>query len=90
VRRWTAFGNGFQAHSPHADADETAKGAAAMFSVTRLLRMAKWAHRPPSTERVLLVLGVVLVCLVLFGIERLVGWPDALAPNGPARPRILR
>jgi hypothetical protein len=39
---------------------------------------------------VLLVLGVVLVCLVLFGIERLWGWPDALAPNGPARPRILR
>lgn len=41
-------------------------------------------------RRVLLVLGVVVLCLVLFGIERFVGWPDALTPEGPARPRILR
>jgi len=61
-----------------------------MFSPLQLLRMSKWARHPPSMRRVLLVLGVVVLCLVLFGIERFVGWPDALTPEGPARPRILR
>ena len=46
------------------------------------LRMARWAKRPPSEKRVVLVLVVLAVCLVLFGIERLVGWPDWLVvPN---------
>lgn len=45
------------------------------------LRMAKWARHPPSEARVRLVLGVIALCLVLFAIERLVGWPDWLTPN---------
>jgi hypothetical protein len=34
-----------------------------------LLRMAKWARNPPSAKRVMLVLGVVAICLALFGLE---------------------
>ncbi len=44
----------------------------------QLLRMSKWARRPPSEGRVKLVLGVVAICLVLFGIEWLGFWPDWL------------
>lgn len=52
------------------------------------LRMARWAHRPPSAKRVKFVLGIVAVCLVLFGIERFLGWPDWLTPSVPPRGRI--
>ncbi|MHC0052839.1 hypothetical protein [Actibacterium sp. D379-3] len=45
------------------------------------LRMARWGRRPPSEKRVKLVLAVIALCLVLFGIERLVGWPDWLTPD---------
>ena len=45
------------------------------------LRMAKWARHPPSARRVKLVLGVVAVCLILFAIERLIGFPDGLTPG---------
>jgi len=41
-----------------------------------LFRMARWSRRPPSTRRVLLVLGIVAFCLAIFAIERYVGWPD--------------
>ena len=46
-----------------------------------LLRAARWARHPPSARRVYLVLAVVALCLVLFAIERLFGWPDWLTPN---------
>jgi len=46
-----------------------------------LLRMAKWARKPPSAKRVKLVAGVLALCLVLFAIEYIWGWPDALTPN---------
>ncbi|MCR8723591.1 hypothetical protein [Frigidibacter sp. ROC022] len=59
-----------------------------MSSFTQFLRMAKWARRPPSTRRVILVAVVIVVCLILFGIERLVGWPDWLTPNRVPRGRI--
>ncbi len=45
------------------------------------LRMARWARNPPSEGRVKLVLGVILACLLLFGYERLFGWPDWLTPE---------
>lgn len=41
----------------------------------QLLRMAKWARNPPSEKRVKLVFGVVLLCIGLWGYERLFGWP---------------
>lgn len=43
-----------------------------------LLRMSLWARRPPSAARVKLVLAVIALCLILFAIERWIGWPDAL------------
>ncbi|HEX9858032.1 MAG TPA: hypothetical protein VGA75_06715 [Paracoccaceae bacterium] len=49
-----------------------------------LLRMARWAKRPPSWGRVKLVLAVVALCLLLVGIEMIWGWPDwlTLEPRG--------
>lgn len=43
-----------------------------------LMRAKRWAQNPPSTSRVMLVLGIVAICLLLFGYEQLFGWPDAL------------
>jgi hypothetical protein len=40
--------------------------------------MAKWARHPPSEKRVKLVLAVIALCLLLFAIERWIGWPEAL------------
>lgn len=54
------------------------------------LRMAHWAHRPPSAKRVKFVLGIIVVCLALLGIERIFGWPDWLTPNFPSRGWIAR
>ncbi len=51
-----------------------------------LIRMARWARNPPSPGRVKLVLGVIACCLVLFGIERIFGWPDWLTVNNIRRP----
>lgn len=45
-------------------------------NLTWLIRMAKWARRPPSAKMVVMVLGIVGFCLVLFAIERFIGWPD--------------
>lgn len=47
-----------------------------MNGLTWLLRAKRWAQNPPSEGRVKLVFGVVALCLVLVGIEFLVGWPD--------------
>lgn len=43
---------------------------------TWLLRMAKWARRPPSAARVRLVVLIALACLAVAGIEALGLWPD--------------
>ena len=45
------------------------------------LRMSRWARNPPSKAQVKLVVGVVIVCLVLYGFERMFGWPAWLTPN---------
>lgn len=50
-----------------------------------LLRMARWVRHPPSWRRVVLVLSVIAACLVLFAVERFMGWPDWLTVNGPTR-----
>ncbi|MBS3981468.1 MAG: hypothetical protein KGZ77_16980 [Rhodobacteraceae bacterium] len=47
-----------------------------MNGLTWLLRAKRWAQNPPSEGRVKLVFGVVALCLVLVGIEVIVGWPD--------------
>ena len=43
-----------------------------------LLRAKRWAQHPPSPGRVRLVLAIVALCALLYGIERFVGWPEAL------------
>lgn len=59
-----------------------------MNGFTQFLRMARWARHPPSMRRVMLVGAVIVLCLILFGIERLVGWPDWLTPNRIPRGRF--
>ncbi len=55
-----------------------------MFNPRHFLRMAKWAKTPPSEGRVKLVLGIVVLCVVLFGLERVFGWPSWLElPDTP-------
>lgn len=46
-----------------------------------LVRMAQWARNPPSPQRVKLVFGVVALCLLIFGIEWMFGWPEWLVPQ---------
>lgn len=43
-----------------------------------LVRMRQWAQNPPSMGRVILVLAVIAICLGLYAIERVWGWPDWL------------
>lgn len=47
--------------------------------ITSLLRMARWARRPPSEARVKLIFGMILLVLALAAVERWIGWPDALS-----------
>ncbi|MGB3279935.1 MAG: hypothetical protein WBA92_12145 [Pseudorhodobacter sp.] len=55
-----------------------------------LLRMSKWVRNPPSPTRVKLVLGVILICLLVFGIEYFFGWPEALTLNPRSHRNPLR
>ncbi len=55
-----------------------------------LLRMSRWARHPPSQKRVVLFLVVLGVCLLLFGFERLFGWPDWLTLQNMPRGRVIR
>lgn len=50
-----------------------------------LLRMAHWSHNPPSERRVKFVLGIVVICLAVFALEYVFGWPEALSPNPSGR-----
>ncbi len=43
-----------------------------------LLRMARWARRPPGPRTVRLWLIVIVIALAIAGIEAFLGWPDAL------------
>ena len=40
-----------------------------------LVRMARWVRNPPSEKRLMLIAAVVVICLVIYGIERLGLWP---------------
>lgn len=50
-----------------------------------LMRMSRWARRPPSWGRVKLIAAILLICVALYAIDRLFGWPAWLTPNGTAR-----
>ena len=47
--------------------------------------MSQWARHPPSWGRVKLVLGVVGLCLAVWGVELIWGWPEWLTVNGRGR-----
>ncbi|RMD47097.1 MAG: hypothetical protein D6832_06675 [Alphaproteobacteria bacterium] len=53
-----------------------------------LIRAARWAHRPPSWQRVKLVLGIIAAVLALAAVERFIGWPDWLRAER-VRPRKI-
>ena len=59
-------------------------------NMRHFLRMAKWARNPPSEKRVKLGLAVIAICLLLFGIERLIGWPEWLTPDMGSGSRLNR
>ncbi len=46
-----------------------------------LIRMSQWARHPPPMWKVKLVVAVVLMCVAIFGIEQIWGWPEALRVN---------
>jgi hypothetical protein len=51
-------------------------------NVFLLMRLRRWAQRPPTGRAVLGVLAVVVICLAFFALERwLGGWPAALTPT---------
>ncbi|PKQ11908.1 MAG: hypothetical protein CVT70_11610 [Alphaproteobacteria bacterium HGW-Alphaproteobacteria-1] len=47
-------------------------------NITWLLRLARWARRPPGPRTVRLWLIVIGIALSIAGIEYLFGWPEAL------------
>ena len=51
-----------------------------------LIRMSQWARNPPPMWKVRLVVGVVLLCFAIYGVELLWGWPEFLTVN--KRPRF--
>lgn len=51
-----------------------------------LLRMSRWARNPPSDQRVKLVLGLIVLCLAIAGIEYMGWWPEWAT----SQPRKLR
>ncbi|PRY80578.1 hypothetical protein CLV80_101433 [Yoonia maritima] len=52
-----------------------------------LLRAKRMAARPPSEAMFKMVVGIVLLCAILYGIERFIGWPEWLTPNEIKRVR---
>lgn len=61
-----------------------------MFNMRHLLRMSRWARNPPSDARVKLVIGIVVICLILFAIERWIGVPDWMQMELPRHQKIPR
>jgi hypothetical protein len=52
-----------------------------------LVRMKRWVQNPPSPARIKLIVAIIGLCLVVFALERMFGWPDALTPNDLRRLR---
>ncbi|MBV2360673.1 hypothetical protein KUH32_12875 [Thalassococcus sp. CAU 1522] len=56
-----------------------------------LMRMVRWVRRPPSRQYRNMVAIVLVVCAVLFAVERWVGWPDwATAERFRGLPQVAR
>ena len=52
------------------------------------LRMSLWARRPPSEAKVRFFFAILGLCLAIFAVEWLFGWPDWLTPHFTPRGRI--
>jgi len=52
--------------------------------------MSKWARKPPGDARVKLVIWIVVICLVLFAIERWIGVPEWMQVELPRHQKIPR
>lgn len=48
-------------------------------------RMSRWARKPPSEQRVKLVLAVIAIALMIWGAERIFGSPEWMKME-PLRP----
>ncbi|MGJ8622372.1 MAG: hypothetical protein ACSHW1_06300 [Yoonia sp.] len=46
-----------------------------------LVKAKRWAQNPPSPAQIKFIAALIGLCLILFGIEHVFGWPDALTPN---------
>ncbi|MCF6272548.1 MAG: hypothetical protein L3J37_05045 [Rhodobacteraceae bacterium] len=46
-----------------------------------LLRMKRWVQNPPGPQHRKLIAAVVIAAFLLFGLERVFGWPDWLTVN---------
>lgn len=55
-----------------------------------LVRMKRWARNPPSWGQVKFVVAIVLICLALYAVERIWGWPELLTPNRAPSGRVIR
>ena len=53
------------------------------------IRLTQWFRNPPSPRTVALVIGLVAICLLIVGVERIYGWPAWLT-LGDQPPRIIR
>jgi hypothetical protein len=54
------------------------------WNMRHFFRMAKWARNPPGEKQVKMVFAIIAICLALFAVERLIGWPDWLTMSeGP-------
>lgn len=59
-------------------------------NIFHLLRLKRLAQNPPSKKRIIMVLGIIAVCLILFAYERAFGWPEWLTVNNGGGKRGLR
>lgn len=55
-----------------------------------LVRAKRWVKHPPSTKRIKLVFGVILLCVVLVGIEKFIGVPEWMQLDPKAQKHLLR
>jgi hypothetical protein len=59
--------------------------------VRLLLHMSRWSRRRPSWQLVVGVCVTVLLIATIAGIERFIGWPEALSVEPlPRMPTIAR
>jgi hypothetical protein len=60
-----------------------------MWNIMWFMRMVRWARNPPALRRVIMVFAIIAALLTIVGIEKFIGWPDALKlERAPKRVKI--